>query len=170
MIEFEIISTVCSENRYQEVSFLDKGDFSDKECQMLWGVLKAFNGDIIEVVKSLDQKGRESYSNTLKKAFIGSSATNLQRLSVYLVEKRFKDWFITLLEDLIAKSQNIVEKARLVEALNSCPKQDIFVLSDNIIEYLGRETSTYTRDRITAFLDYRQKRINQIKQVTDGNR
>ncbi len=167
MLEREIISTCYSEEMYNECKFLEPKDFQNKNLRTLWEMLQHEKGDIVKVFNSIDSKTRTSVISEIQAASMGSSHTRVAQMALCLVEKRFKALFKRTLSELLGKVSNTSEKSLIMDCFKSVEKEDVFILSDHVLDYIGQHASTYTTERINAFLDYRNKRIDTIRQITN---
>lgn len=167
-LEERIISSVFGEDQYRKVSFLEPEDFTNypgypyKEFFKLIKQTKGESGTLIECLincKSRELKSiLQDQSNLLGYNYPENNALKL-------LEIRFKGLFINLLVKLSNESKNTVEKELLNESNLMVIRADIFDLSDHILEYIGVHASDFTKDRIGSFLSYRDKRVNEAKQV-----
>ena len=168
MIERQIISSVYSEEMYQDVQFLEPNDFTNPLYRHLWKLIQESEGDTLKVLLSIDNPTQVQYHDEVRRAMAGVSMARVGQMGLYLVERRFKTLFTILFEDLMSKTKSDVEKSMIVEVWKSIEKEDIFILSDNVLAYLGDHATKYTTERINAFISYRTKRINDIKNKTYG--
>lgn len=167
MIDREVISTVFHEERYNEAAFLEPSDFECKDCDFLWSIIQKFKGDTVKMLASMDKQTRIKYLDVVQSAFLGVGIENVSYMGLYILERKFKTLFKSLLNQLITKSSRDVEKTLLSEIVKSVDSQDIFDVSDHAIDYLGAHATDSTRKRINDFLNYRQKRIDKIKTMQD---
>lgn len=167
MLEREIISSCYSEEMYNDCKFLEPKDFQNKNLRTLWEMLQLNNGDTVKVINSIKADTRQAIINEVQTCSMGAAHTRLSQMALCLVEKRFKRLFNTTLNDLFARSESNVEKSLIQECIKSVDSEDIFILSDHSLDYIGDHATTYTKQRLSAFLDYRNKRIEKIKQITE---
>ena len=164
MIEEEIISSVFSEEMFEEVKFLEVKDFQNPVNQTLWRFISEFQGDTVSMIARMNHTERVRYTNACQRACLGVACYKVSQMGLKLIELKFERLFIQLIEDLIAKSENKVEKLLLNDMINAVTSEDIFEISDHASEYIGNHASTFTKTRFDDFLKYRQKRIERIKQ------
>jgi hypothetical protein len=165
-----LIASVYSEDTYKEVSFLEPKDFTNLSYTFFWELLQKHEGDVIKALNSLDIKANKQLS---KEIFTYSNllgCNNYIRIALMLVENRFKSLLSVLLSDLSINSKNALEVNLLNECISAITKHDIFQLSDGLLEYLGHQASDHTKKRITDYLQYMDKRIEEIKEVRNGIR
>lgn len=167
-IEQLIISSVFGEDNYRKVSFLEPNDFKDyptKPFRSLWKLIdehKAYDLTVLTILA-------KSKNEDLKQFMLGQcdivTATHIQRYALILLENRFKTLFLTLLVKLSNDVLNVLERQLLGEIQSEVLKQDIFELTDNVIDYLGSQGSDTTKNRINDFISYRDKRANEAKRI-----
>ena len=169
VIEKEIIATVLSQEEYKQVRFLEPKYFTDTMNQKIWQLILKFKGDTLEMVARLEATERHHWMNVVANGCLGTWSTNISQMGLKLVEMRFERFFIILITDLIGKSQSMVEKSLLSEIRQVVGDKDIFDLSDSALDYLGDHSSDMVKKRINDFIEYRNKRIGKIKELTNGN-
>jgi hypothetical protein len=160
-LEQLILGACYGEDNLSRVSFLVPTDFADYTHQILFQAIQK-HGGMIEAIQNNHQYKNEmiGYSNLMGTAYP-------ERLGLKLLEMRFKGLLTVLLTKLSLETKNALETNILNEAIMQIPTADIFDLSDYLIEYLGHHASDYTKNRISSFLVYRDKRIVEVKLITD---
>lgn len=167
-LEQIIIGGCFGEDQYRKVSFLEPDDFTNypqkpyKEYFKLLKKSKANQDCLIESLKLCEDK---SIYMLLCQQTNLLGANCIERYGLKLLETRFKALFINLLVKLSNESKNAVEVELLNESNMMVIRSDIFELTDYILEYLGAHASDYTKNRIKSFLSYRDKRVEQAKQI-----
>lgn len=169
MIEEEIISSVFSEEMFDQVKFLEIKDFENPQNQMLWRFISECQGDTIAMIARMSHTERLQWTNACQRACLGVASYKVAEMGFKLVELKFERLFIQLVEELIGRSENQVEKLLLTDLITAVTSEDIFALSDHAGEYIGQHASTYTKIRFEDFIKYRQRRIEKIKLVKNGN-
>ena len=101
----------------------------------------------------------------MNEVLIMSAYHNLHSYALYLLEIRFKSTLSSLLVNLSLNSKNVLESNLLDEANSSIINEDIFVLGDNLLDYLGHQANDNTTSRIKSYLKWRNKRIELTKQI-----
>lgn len=171
MIENEIISSVYSEEMYLRVKFLEAKDFQNPVNQQLWRLIQSVEGDTVAMIAKISQSERLQWTNTVKAACLGVAMYKVAEMGLKLVSMRFERLLNDLLNDLISRSPNLVEKHYLNQIQKELPSIDILKLAPVISEYFeskaGDEATTYAKQRLNDFSNYVQKRIEQIKSVTN---
>lgn len=81
-----------------------------------------------------------------------------------IMENRFKLVFAKLLDKLVIATDSDIERS-LIEEYQLELGQDVFVLGDSFLEYLGHHASSYTKSRVQDYLNWRDGRVQQIKQT-----
>ena len=172
MMELEqlIIGCCFGEDQYKRVSFLEPSDFSNypnKPYRDFFKLMKKANteNNVLSecIVKCED--------DTLK-ALIMEQTTSLgmnypERIAILLLEIRFKTLLSDLLVKLLDNAENPSERELLKESWHTLnnTNTDVFDLSDHLLEYMGNLASDFTKDRINAFIEYRNKRGYNAKKV-----
>ena len=169
MIEEEIISSVFSEEMFEEVKFLEPKDFENPVNQTLWRFISEFQGDTVAMIARMSHAERVRYTNACQRACLGVACYKVAQIGLKLIELKFERLFIQLIEDLISRSENKVEKLLLTDLINAVTSEDIFEISEHAKDYIGNHASTYTKTRFDDFLKYRQKRIEKIKKLKNGD-
>ena len=167
-LEQMIIGSCFGEDQYRQISFLEANDFTnypEKPFREFWKLLEINKAYDLTLMKVLSKCQDQHLKNLLMLNCDVVAAANLHRYALCLLETRFKALLITLLVNLSNDSKNALE----VELLSHCQvaviKEDLFDLSDNLIEYLGSQASEGTKRRINDFLKYRDRRVNEAKKV-----
>ena len=159
-----IIATIINDQQYQRVSFLESADFdnyADYRFREYYQVVKENNGDAIKLYEHFFLKlSLEWLSNEV---FYPLAHFNLENLAIYLVEQRFKKVFSRLLNDLVAVSSSDIEIRMIEEFQLEINREDIFILGDSFLEYLGHHASDHTKNRMEAYLKWRDNRAMEIK-------
>ncbi len=159
-----IISTVINEQQYKRISFLDVADFEDYpgyEFRKYYKAVVFHKGNPIELYRHFLNDPNLDWMQT--ECFYPIAFFNLEKLSIYLVENRFRKVFSVLLDDLVMKSGNDIEMSMVQEYQLEITRTDIFLLSDSFMEYLGHHASDYTKSRVEAYLKWRDGRAKEIK-------
>lgn len=169
-LERIIISSCFGEDQYRKVSFLEPEDFTNypgKPYREFFKMIEKTKADSETFINCL----QACNDLRLKKLLFEHSSilgyNNPDRYALKLLEIRFETLFANLLSKLSSESKKAVESEVLNEALFKLvkPETDVFDLSDHLLEYLGVHASDRTKNRITSFLEYRDKRAKEAKQV-----
>lgn len=160
-----IIGSIVSENQYNKVSFLEANDFtnySEKPYRDYYKLIQQSNRKP-DVLLSLIQESKNRDIQLIDELLIMSAYHNLRSYALWLVESRFKSTLSGLLVNLSLDSKNVLEANLLGELNSSVLKEDIFIIGDNLLDYLGHQASGNTKRRINSYLDWRNKRIETTK-------
>jgi hypothetical protein len=173
MIENEIISSVYSEEMYNQVTFLEAKDFSKPENQALWKLIASVDGDTVKMIARISHLERVSWTNAVRGACLGVASYKVAQMGLELVSLRFRRLLDSLLDDLVSRSESFVEKHYLMEIKKEAPKLAILELAKDAGIYLEEQAreqaTTYAKERLNDFSNYVQKRLDSIKLVTNGN-
>jgi len=168
-IEKNIISSVFDEESYNKVSFLIPDDFPSKRAQYFWSAITEEKGDIVKVVLKLEGSNRNDLINEMMNMGTVHNVNNVRRMSLLILEMRFKKLLKVLLYDMLVSSENDLEANLLKECFDSVDSTDVFDLSYNINEYLGHHGSLQVKQRVTDFCNYVNKRVESVKECINGN-
>jgi len=162
-----ILGSIVSENKYKEVSFLEANDFNNYEGKPYKKYFEIIEGskNKPDVYYSLIKGCKKQNIELIEEVLVLSAYHNLFNYSIELIENRFKSVLSILLVNLSLSTKNVLESELLNESNNLIVKEDIFILGDNLLEYLGHQASDNTTNRIQSYLDWRNKRIESTKQV-----
>lgn len=173
MIENEILSSVFSEEMFHKVRFLQAKDFENKINQRLWAEISRHKGNTVSMVAAISHTERAQYANAVSRACLGVGMVNVAQMGLKLVELKFTRLLNVLLDDLIKRSESIIEKHYLKEIKKEMPKIDIIELSEGVLFYFEDkardEATTYAKQRLKDFSEYVAKRIQTIKTITNGD-
>lgn len=169
-LEKMIVESVYSEERFEQVSFLDEKDFTNLTYGFYWGLISKFKGDVITALGTLEIEGRKDLCMAVYNFSTLSGCNNLERIATEVVEMRFKRLLIHLLTDLSKETKNRLESEMLNECILAVPNNDVFELSYGILEYIGHQASALTKKRITDYLKYVDGRCDKIKNVINGTK
>lgn len=170
-LEATIISSIFGQDNYEEVSFLRAEDFTDykgKLYRRFWELIreeKAYNLTVYRLALKTENKGLISI---LEDEIQIVAYNNVQRIAVLMVERRFKRLLNELLCQLSSKSKSRLERELLIELQMAVKDEDIFDLSDGMIEYLGVHCSDYALKYLNGFLKYRDDRVSEVKKVINN--
>lgn len=172
-LEKQILACCLHEDKYKEVSFLEAKDFTDypdAPCKSAWAIIAKNKGKDIYTLDAMKEvpENVKYWMYSLEFSVVGYMKH--RNFSLYLLETRFKRLLADLLSQLSVNTKNALERELLNESLLAVTRQDIFDLSDNLLEYLGHHASDNTKGRISAFLNYRDKRANEAKSVFNEHR
>ncbi|MFY0655054.1 MAG: hypothetical protein JXQ96_23700 [Cyclobacteriaceae bacterium] len=160
-----ILGSIVSENKYKEVSFLESNDFNNyegKPYKKYFEIIEGSNNKP-DVYYSLIKECKKQNIEVIEEVLVLSAYHNLFNYSIELIEMRFKSTLSSLLVNLSLGSKNVLESNLLDEANLLILKEDIFILGDNLLEYLGHQASNNTTRRINDYLTWRNKRIENVK-------
>jgi len=165
-LEKDIMSIILNEGQYDRISFLEAEDFNNysgfnfKDCFKLIEELK---GNVMSIHIKIIKSPLKSIYMMQQEPINSVVLCNLEKFAIYLIEIRFKKVFSILLNDLILNSKSDIEKSMIEEYQLEITRTDIFVLTDSFLEYLGHHSSDYTKSRVNAFLNWRDRRVMKIK-------
>lgn len=160
-----IIGSVVSENKYKEVSFLEPEDFTNypqKPYRDYYKLIQESNRKP-DVFLSLVQTCKNRDVQLMDEVLVLSAYHNLFKYALHLLEQRFKNTLSSLLVNLSLNTNNTLESNLLDEQNLLILNEDIFVIGDNLLEYLGHQASNNTTKRISDYLKWRNKRIENVK-------
>jgi len=166
-LEGMVLGSIVSENQFNKVSFLEAEDFNnypDKPYRNYFKLVKESGGKpdaLVSLIKICKEKGIKFMDDL---SYL-SAYHNLSRYALFMLETRFKNTLSSLLVDLSLSTNNALESDILNEVNSSIIKEDIFVLGDNILDYLGHQGSDITVSRIKSYLDWRNNRIETTKKI-----
>ena len=163
MIEQNIIASVFSEDRYNEVGFLIKHDFSIAANAKLWEGISHYKGDLLQFIASLELADRKDWLRAVEYNCSAWAIYSLTELGIQLVELSYKRNLDRLLRKLSEGSTDAMEIYLLNEAKKEIPNADIFDLSESLNDYFGDKVSINVRARIKDYNDWRNKRTSEIK-------
>jgi hypothetical protein len=162
-----IIGSIVGENQYKKVSFLEAEDFTnypDKPYRDYYKLIQKSECKP-DVFLSLLQQCKNRNIQLMDEVLVLSAYHNLHKYALYLLEIRFKSTLSSLLVNLSLDSKNVLESSLLDEINSGIIKEDIFVVGDNILDYLGRQASSNTTNRINSYISWRNKRIKLTKTI-----
>ena len=161
-----IIGSIVGENQYKKVSFLEAEDFNNYPDKPYRDYYKLIHKSECkpDVFLSLLQQCKNRDIQLMNEVLVLSAYHNLRGYALWLVESRFKNVLSTLLVKLSLSSKNVLESNLLNELNSSIIDEDIFVLGDSVLEYLGHQASNNTTNRINSYISWRNKRIEITKQ------
>lgn len=169
-LEKTLIASIFSEETYSKVSFLEAKDFTDKTYQFFWDLISRYDGDVIKAMGNLELTDKKELS---KQVFTYSTllgSNNIERVALNMIELRFKRLLNALLTDLSRKTKNRLEADLLNECVLAIPDNDIFELSEGVLEYLGHQSSDHTKERLNSYLKYVDERCETVKKVINGTK
>ena len=174
MIENEIISSVYSEDMYSEVTFLEPKDFTDPINRKLGGMISEVKGDTVAMIARISYLERSQYTNAVLKACLGIASYKVAQMGLELVSIRYRNLLNTLLDELLAKSESLIEKHYLTEIKKEAPKNSILEIAKGVSDYFeskaADEATTYAKERLRAYSNYVITRNEKIKNFTNGNK
>ncbi len=166
-IEKNIISSVFDSQSYNRVSFLEPDDFNSPRAKAFWELISSHNGDIVNVVLDLEERDRKDLIEDILHMGTVMEVNMTKRMSLILLEMRFKRLLKRHLYNLSLKSDNPLEQSLLKECFEAVEENDVFDLMYNIKDYLGFHRSDYTSTEIDKFIKYVEDRIEQVKAVSN---
>lgn len=167
-LEERIINSVFGEDQYRKVSFLESEDFTNYPgypYREYFRLIKQTKANKLTLMECIIQCKNKELRGLLSDQSNVLGYTYPENYGLKLLEIRFQTLFANLLVQLSNSTTNTVERDLLNKAIVSLPDVDIFDLSDHLLEYLGLQASGLTKGRINSFLEYRNKRIKNAKQV-----
>lgn len=167
-LEKIIIGCCFGEGQYKRISFLEAKDFTNypgKPYREYFSLIKKTESTTNVFLEALAKCKTIAVRRLLAEEANLLGVNVPERYGLKLLEVRFQTLFADLLVQLSNGTRNTVERDLLNKAIVSLPDVDIFDLSDHLIEYLGLQASDLTKNRITSFLEYRDKRIDNAKKV-----
>ena len=169
-LERIIIGACYGEEQYQKVAFLEPNDFTNRNYRIFFKHIQLANGNIAQLMKNLQDDNQGVLAHILHLTTL-LGANNITRFGVKLLEIRLETLFQDLLVNLSINTKNPLESKILGEILlvNSNKNSDFFQVSDHVLNYLGAHASDHTTKRIKDFLSYRDKRVEDVKKVNNGN-
>ena len=162
-----IIGSIVGENQYNKVSFLEAEDFnnfSGKPYREYYKLIEQSKRKP-DVFLSLVQECKNRDVQLMDEVLVLSAYHNLHNYALWLLESRFKSTLSVLLVNLSLCTKNALESNLLNELNSSILIEDIFVIGDNLLDYLGHQASDNTKQRINSYLSWRNKRIEKTKKV-----
>jgi hypothetical protein len=171
MIELQkmILAAIYSDDSFARVSFLRSEDFMNyennplKTCFEL--IIKAKGNLLSNALIKIENKHLLHYMIGLSSSGV---INNLEYYALSLAETRIREVFKLLLIQLSSKTKNALESKIIDDCVIALETEDVFKLSEVILEFLGAQASNYSKKRISDFLKYRDKRIAEIKNCIDG--
>jgi hypothetical protein len=162
-----ILGSIVSENQYNKVSFLEANDFNNYESKPYKKYFEIIEGteNKPDVYYNLIKTCKKLNIEVIDEVLILSAYHNLLNYSIELLETRFKSTLSSLLVNLSLNTKNVLESDILNESNSLIISEDIFILGDNILEYIGHQASDNTTKRINDYLSWRDKRIEKVKEV-----
>ena len=170
-IEELIIGCCILEDNFKKVSFLEPNDFNnhiDKPYRDFFKLIKSTGAKKNIFIEVLSKSESKRFRSLLNESFHMTASNNPVELGVMLLGFRFKRVLADLLSNLSANSKNALERDLLNRVSMKINTIDIFDLADNIIEYLGVHASESTKSRINSYIQYRDSRVKEAKEVIDG--
>lgn len=164
-LQSQILNCCFTTDAYNEVSFLEHTDFKnypEHRFRDYYKLLEDCKGDELMMVEAF-RKNRVLATEILSKVHV-VSAVNLKKYALKLLEYRFEDTLRITLTDL--KTDNLAEKSLIQEAIKLIGFEDIFALGDGLLSYLGNLAGEDTINRLNSYINWRDKRINTIKNNT----
>jgi len=174
MIENEIISSVYSEEMYSEVTFLEPKDFTDPINRKLWVMISEVKGDTVAMIARTSLLERSQYANAVVKACLGIACYKVAQMGRELVALRYRNLLNIVLDDLLSKSESLIEKHYLTEIKKAAPRESILEMARDVPDYFeskaGDEATTYAKERLRAYSNYVITRNEKIRNITNGNK
>lgn len=170
-LEEQIIGSVFGEDQYRKVSFLEANDFKNyqgRPYRLFWQMVQDNKSYNLTLIRIIVKTKNEELNDVLRIAGNLVCFNNVENLGLLLIEARFKTLLSGLLGKLSFESKNRLEAEILGECQIAVSNQDVFDLSDNLIEYIGAHASKTTTKRINDFIAYRDRRANEAKQVINS--
>ena len=166
-----VIGCCILEDNFKKVSFLEPNDFNnhiDKPYRDFFKLIKSTGAKKNIFIEVLSKPESKRFRSLLNESFHMTASNNPIELGVMLLGFRFKKVLADLLSNLSANSKNSLERDLLSRVSMKINTIDIFDLADNIIEYLGVHASESTKSRINSYIQYRDSRVKEAKEVIDG--
>lgn len=157
-IQRSIIAGATSEGMFAKVSFLEPTDF-DLEYRQIWKAVLDSKGDIIEIYKR---------SKTVPfSILVLADYTYIDRLALFLLQRRFRALLIDLLGDIAMKSNNATEGLILSNTINEIEttQTDVFDLVDSVPDYLKPYISEVAYNRLVKMQNYVNDRGMKVNEV-----
>lgn len=162
ILQEDVLSGMIGEANYQRCSFLDVRDFTTKENQQSFLLIKKHKGNVVEIWR---QKYLPKKLYTIRNLAVYKY---LELAAVKLVEQTFS----RLLNKLISELQiNAIEKDDFVSQkiyeniLKEINELDIMHVSDGLLDYCKPLVPEDHYKRIQGYTTYFTKRINELKTI-----
>lgn len=163
-LERQLMVIAINEGQYKRISFLDADDFTDSYSKGLYMTIEQRSGDVMSTYLHLTLNRLESFLWLQSQIINPVTFYNLERVGMMIMENRFKLVFAKLLDKLVIATNSDIERS-LIKEYQLELGQDVFVLGDSFLEYLGHHASSYTKSRVQDYLNWRDGRVQQIKQT-----
>tara|TARA_R110000803_G_scaffold207586_1_gene275612 strand:- start:155 stop:658 length:504 start_codon:yes stop_codon:yes gene_type:complete len=164
-LERQLMVIAINEGQFERISFLSSDDFTDSYSKSLYTTIEERSGDVMSTYLHLTLNSLESFIWLQSQMINGTIFCNLERIAILILEKRFKKEFAKLLDKLVVATDSDIERS-LIEEFQLELDQDVFVLGDSFLEYLGHHASSHTKSRVQDYLTWRDGRSEQIKSKT----
>ena len=163
-LERQLMVIAINEGQYKRISFLEPNDFTDLYSKGLYMTIEQRSGDVMSTYLYLTLNSLESFLWLQSQIINPVTYSNLERVAMMIMENRFKLVFAKLLDKLVIATDSDIERS-LIEEYQLELSQDVFVLGDSFLEYLGHHASSYTKLRVNDYINWRDGRVEQIKQI-----
>lgn len=170
-IEELVIGCCILEDNFKKVSFLEPNDFNnhiDKPYRDFFKLIKSTGAKKNTFIEALSNPESKRFRSLLNESFHMTASNSPEILGLKLLEFRFKKVLADLLSNLSARSKNALECDLLNRVSMKINTINVFDLADNIIEYLGVHASESTKSRINSYIQYRDNRVKEAKEVING--
>lgn len=172
-LQLRLIGSVLAEGQYNRVRFLEPGDFTNfkgKPFRKLWQLIQKIDSTQTTMLKCVMETEDKELLSLMAIGGDLSAYYCLEQYALKLLEYRFKALFGKLLLDMTSKSNDAAEIKVMDDYLVALMvrKDDIFLLTDSFLDFIGPWASKESISRVKRFLTYRNDRIASAKKIINA--
>jgi hypothetical protein len=163
-LERELMVIAINDGQYDRISFLESIDFTDFYSKSLYTTIEERSGDVMSTYLHLTLNSLESFIWLQSQPINPVTFCNMESIAILILQNRFKKEFAKLLDKLVVATDSDIERS-LIEEFQLELDQDVFVLGDSFLEYLGHHASDHTKTRVSDYLSWRDGRVSRVKEI-----